>query len=285
MANNTCPTGLDPNSLDWCDGQTNTPGIRSKIYVTSKQNIVKWPTLANPETETDPVKLATYQGNFTLAAGKYWEKIDLLSDKSPITSETQGDKPSVTTLNKATFFHPGATEKATAYARKANNADYVYLIQTRAGDWRLIGNESYQTKTKVSQKLGDTATSEMGTTIEVEVTDIMPAPFYTGEILTEDGILNASTEASISLTSATGTKNQSVAANTAISLISYYYTGTLGTIAWSTTTPAGINTDTTEDGIVKITGTPTTAGTYTYTIPVTGDEGISASATGTITVA
>lgn len=280
----TCPEGLSPNGLEWCDGRQNTPGVRPKILVIGKKSILTWPVLPDPETESDPVKLATYIGNFVLAADKYWEEVDIDSDKSPISGDAQGEYPSVTTLVKASFKHHGVEEEASAFARKANNSDYVYLVQQRNGKWRVVGNEMYRTKTKVAQKLGDASGSEMGTTIEVEVTDVMPAPFYVGEILTKKGIENASEEASINLTSAKNTQAQTVAANAAIVAITYYYTGTLGAIVWTAAKPAGITVDTTEDGIVRISGTPTAAGNASFEIPVTGTNGVSVKATGSITV-
>jgi hypothetical protein len=134
--------------------------------------------------------LATYSGEFTLATNKKWQKLQVLVDKSPVTSESQGAKPSKSVLNKATFVHPGTEELATAFARLANNDDYVYLIQTKPGKYRVIGNDMYQTETNVSQALGGSATDEMGTTLEVSVTDYMPAPFFNGEIETVDGTIN-----------------------------------------------------------------------------------------------
>jgi hypothetical protein len=185
--------GLSPQSLDWCDGKINLPGIRTNVYYTPKRDIVSFPTL--PETYvTQMGELATYVGNFVLAEGKKFQTMSVLVDKSPVTSESQGAKPSKTTLVKATFVHPGTEEKATAFCRLANNDDYVYIVQTKPGKYRVIGNDMYQTETNPSQNLGGAATDEMGTTLEVSVTDIMPAPFYTGVIETVDGDINAPAE-------------------------------------------------------------------------------------------
>jgi hypothetical protein len=142
------------------------------------------------EFQQDMAELATYVGSFTLAENKKWNKMTVLVDKSPVTSESQGSKPSKTTLVKATFVHQGPEEKSTAFCRLANNDDYVYIVQTKPGKYRVIGNDMYQTETNPAQNLGGAATDEMGTTLEVSVTDIMPAPFYTGVIETVDGNIN-----------------------------------------------------------------------------------------------
>ncbi|GHU81138.1 hypothetical protein FACS1894145_8120 [Bacteroidia bacterium] len=182
-------TGISPQSLEWCDGKINLPGIRTNVFFIPQRDIVAWPTI--PETfTTDMSVLAVYQGNFTLAEDKKWNKMQVLVDKSPVTSESQGSKPSKTTLVKATFVHPGTEEKATAFCRLANNDDYVYLVQTKPGKYRTIGNDMYQTETNPSQNLGGAPTDEMGTILDVSVTDMMPAPFYTGIIETVDGDIN-----------------------------------------------------------------------------------------------
>lgn len=178
------------SSLGWCQGETVIPGIRQRVYFIPKRNIVKWPTL--PTTAETAEDLATYEGSFLLAAEKKWLYLDVLSDKSPVTSETQGEIPSVTTLNKATFKHPGVKKAVTAFARQANNDDMVYLIQTKTGEFRVLGNEMFNTLTKVSTAIGGAVTEEAGTTLEIEVSDVCPAPFYTGKIETEDGEIDAS---------------------------------------------------------------------------------------------
>ena len=55
------------------------------------------------------------------------------------------------------------------------------------GKYRVVGSEKWQTKTTVTQDLGQGATGTASTTINVEATDECPAPFYTGQIVTEEG--------------------------------------------------------------------------------------------------
>jgi hypothetical protein len=78
----------------------------------------------------------------------------------------------------------------------------------------------------------------------------------------------------------TGSSSQSVAVGTAIT--SFYYTWANATGATVTGLPAGV-TATISSPNVTITGTPTVAGTYTYTITTTGGSP-NASVSGTITV-
>lgn len=179
------------NSLDWCEGQQVLPGIRRRVYYTPKRSIVKWPKLPSEVAANGNFSdLAVYKDDFVLAAGLHWRHLDVVATESPVNCESQGEIPSVTSLNKATFKHPGTEEEATAFARRATSDDMVYLVQQKNGKFRVLGNEMYDTVTKVKQDLGAVVTDKVGTTLEVEVTDLCPAPFYPGKIKLEDGIIS-----------------------------------------------------------------------------------------------
>lgn len=191
MADVVTPTGCNAidlyESLDFCDGKIVLPGIRPKVFFQKKSNIVTWPKLPDLEDAKSMGALATYAGNFVLAADKKWLTLKSLSTKSNVTSEVQGEKPSRTTLNKCTLKHPGTEEEAAGFCRQATADDLVYLVQQRNGKFRVMGCEEFETDTKPAQALGEGITGEAGTTLEIEATDLCPAPFYPGKIETEDG--------------------------------------------------------------------------------------------------
>ena len=174
-----CTNAALYGSLPYCKGKPILPGIRSRLYFIPKRDIVKWPSL--PEVaETNMAELATYEGDFTLAADKYWQYIDLIDNKGKIESESQGDKPARTLLNKTSVVHPETDEEATGFCRQANADDFVYLMQVRNGKFRVLGNEAFTTDTKPKQDSGEGVSGDFGTTLEVEVTDVCPAPYYKG---------------------------------------------------------------------------------------------------------
>lgn len=174
-------------SLDWCDGRTTLPGIRQRVYFIPKSEILEWPKLPSVKEAKSMGELAIYKGNFVLAADKKWRSLDSLDAKSNVTSESQGEKPSRTSLNKSTLKHAGTDEEATGFARQANVDNLVYLVQQRNKKFRVIGSDEFDADTKASQALGEGYTGEAGTTLEIEATDVCPAPFYTGKIETDDG--------------------------------------------------------------------------------------------------
>ena len=183
---NTCDSLQ--KSVDWCEGTPVLPGIRKRLYYINKKLIVAWPTLT--KNSIGQVTTAKYTGNFTLAENAVWSYIDILPDKSPVTSDPQGEYPSMTQLNKLTAVHPGTEEDATVLAAVMNNSNNVFIVQTANGKYRVVGSEMYDIKATVGQELGQGATGTAGTTINVEATDVVPAPFYEGEIETADGTIN-----------------------------------------------------------------------------------------------
>lgn len=182
-----CTTTDMYESLKWCEGKTVLPGIRPKVYFIKKANIVKWPKLPDIGDTQSMKDLAIYVGNFVLAADKNWLTLNSLSTKSNVTSEVQGEKPSRTTLNKCSIKHPGTEEDAAGFCRQAMADDLVFLVQQRNGKFRVMGCEEFEADIKPSLALGEGVTGEAGTTIEIEATDVCPAPFYQGKIETADG--------------------------------------------------------------------------------------------------
>lgn len=186
MAKTVCST--IQQSLAWCQGTPELPGIKRRIYYISKDQIVAWPSLTYDALGR--LTSAAYSGSFVLAADATWKFIDILTDKSQLTSEAQGEFPSQTQLNKLVAVHPSVGVEASALSAYVNNNDCVYLVETVRGQFRVVGSEKWQVKSTVAQDLGQGATGTTSTTLNVEATDECPAPFYYGEIVTEDGVIN-----------------------------------------------------------------------------------------------
>ena len=186
MARNVCST--IQQSLAWCQGTPELPGIKRRIYYISKDQIVSWPVLTYDSLGR--LTSAAYSGSFVLAADATWKFIDILPDKSQLTSDPQGEFPSQTQLNKLVAVHPSVGIEASALSAYVNNNDCVYLVETVRGQFRVVGSDKWQVKSTVAQDLGQGATGTTSTTLNVEATDECPAPFYYGEIVTEDGVIN-----------------------------------------------------------------------------------------------
>ena len=175
-------------SLAWCQGKPELPGVKRRIYYISKYDVLQWPAL--PHDANGRLTSSTYAGDFVLRADAKWKFIDILPDKSQLTSEAQGEYPSQTQLNKLVAVHPGVDEDASAAAAYLNNNDNVFLVEDMRGAVRVVGSDKWPTKTTVAQDLGQGATGATSTTINVEATDECPAPFYAGTIDTDEGTIN-----------------------------------------------------------------------------------------------
>lgn len=193
--NNPCAQSAPYESLRFCQGTRVIPGIRDRVYYIAKRDIVKWPKLPAVNGESvQTAKLATYEGDFTLASDKKWQRIDLTLNKGNVEWETQGEQPSCTFLNKLTASYPGTSAEAAAFCGLAVNDDIVYLVQQRDGQFRVLGNEMFNTVSKPKGSTGEGTSTNGGTDIEIEATDIYPAPFYPGKIETaDDGDLSGAT--------------------------------------------------------------------------------------------
>ena len=180
-------------SLAWCQGTPELPGVKRRIYYIAKSAIVTFPKL--PRDAAGRPTSATLTGSFVLAADQKWKYIDILPSKSQLTSEAQGELPSQTQLNKLTAVHPGVGPEASAAAAYINNSDNVFVVEDMKDNFRVLGNDKWETKSTVAQDLGQGATGSTSTTIAVEAPDEVPAPFYTGTLETEDGTITCSKSA------------------------------------------------------------------------------------------
>ena len=180
-------------SLGWCQGTPELPGVKRRIYFIAKSFIVGFPQL--PRDELGRSTSAVLVGDFVLMADATWKYIDILPDKSQLTSEAQGELPSQTQLNKLVAVHPGVGQDASAAAAYINNTDNVFIVEDMKGNYRVLGNDKWTTKATVAQDLGQGASGTTSTTINVEATDEVPAPFYVGTLETEDGDIDCSGKA------------------------------------------------------------------------------------------
>lgn len=194
MAKKNCSSTNLYESLEHCKGKPVVPGLRPEIWGIPKTQITGWPTLPDIDSENaDMKKIATYEGDFALAADNVFFKIDILTMASKLSSASQGEYPNKTYLNTLTVKYAGVDEDATGFCRMANSDDLVYVVRQRNGKFRVLGNDAFETDTKPSQDSGMAVTDASGTTLEITATDFCPAPFYTGKLVTAEGTIDCST--------------------------------------------------------------------------------------------
>lgn len=186
---------MELGNLDFNVGGINPSGIGVTVYRVAKKDINSWPTVNDDPNagSGDAESLSKMVGDFTLAAGKVWNKIYSTQGKGKATFETIGETDSKMVNNKLTISHPDLTASALGFSKAAMNGDFVYITKS-AGRYHVIGSKDYRTETQPAGDTGDAAGSAKGCTIEITAPDVTPLPIYEGVIVLADGTLDCATD-------------------------------------------------------------------------------------------
>ena len=84
---------MNLGNLDFNIGGINPSGIGVTVYRVAKKDITSWPTVNDDPNagSGDAESLSKMVGDFTLAAGKVWDKIYSTQGKGKATFETIGE--------------------------------------------------------------------------------------------------------------------------------------------------------------------------------------------------
>lgn len=178
------------NDVRFCRGQKSLPGIRAYAFFIKRSNILTWPQRQDGE---DLAAIATLKGDFTLAADKKWNRLDLIPDENELQSEPAGSWGSKYFNNTLTIVVPGTNEKVTGLAAELIGDDTVFLISQRNGKFRLLGNEDFVAIAEPTINLGKSKDDAAALTVKITIDDELPAPFYPGKIETNDGDISGAT--------------------------------------------------------------------------------------------
>lgn len=186
---------INLGDLNFKIGSVNPSGIDTTIYRIARKDITAWPTIVDDlddSTATDPADMAVYDGNFTVATGKHFDRIYSTFGKGEASYETVGEDDCKMFNNHLTISFPKLTPEAQAFAKASANGQFVYIFK-HDGKYRVIGSKDYPTATGPNGTTGNTAGSAKGNTIEVIAPDVTPLPIYEGTLPLSDGTLNCAT--------------------------------------------------------------------------------------------
>lgn len=177
-----------------CQGKKSLPGLRRTIYLASIRDIVTYPTMPNRNGEEMSLeKIPVYTGNFALAQGKKFIRVDIIINDGQLQVEAQGTIGSRTFHVTATVNAPGTEEEITGLISEVLNDEIIALVQQRNGKFRVVGSEAFPATVNPQQATGQSATDTNQTTLEIVADDEYPAPFYEGTIPVTEGELNCKT--------------------------------------------------------------------------------------------
>ena len=193
MARN-CAADVDLyENVDFCVGAASLPGMRPHFYFITKADILLFPAPQGDEA-TKLEDFAVIKDNITLVADKKWKRVDLVEGESEPSCDGQGSEGAKSFLNRVNMVVPGTKKKVTGLIAEMNNDDIVIAYPQRDGAIRIIGNEMFRVQLELGQNAGKSVTDAAQTTINASVTDIYPAPFYEGTLVTEDGTIDGKTD-------------------------------------------------------------------------------------------
>lgn len=183
-------------SILWTEGQINPSGLASEIYFCPKVNIVQGgyprPTQV-PATASENVSL---EGDFTMAAGKYFLRLYSTQGKGKVNWETLGEKDCKMFKNKGTFKYPDISDAGKSLSKQLINANCIVVVKLPHETevrYVMLGDADYDTTVTITGDSGDEPGSAKGITIEIEAPCTTPLPNYKGALVLETGTLDCST--------------------------------------------------------------------------------------------
>lgn len=184
---------MNLSSLNFTEGEVNPSGITQRIYYIPKTDIKTFPKY--PSAPANAADEVTLSGDFILQTGKKWHKLYSTSGKGKVDFEGLGEKDAKMFTNKGLFKYPKLNDEAKAFAKIANNSNFVFIVALPLGKFVVIGSRDYDTESNITGGSGDVPGSEKGLNIEISCPDIVPLPSYVGDIILADGTLDCETDA------------------------------------------------------------------------------------------
>ncbi|MCR4602460.1 MAG: hypothetical protein K5683_02855 [Prevotella sp.] len=181
-------------NAEFCPGDASLPGVRPHFYTIKKADILTFPAVKGTSA-TSMGEVCVIDGSFVLAESKTWKRHDLIDGESEPSCESQGSEGSKSFLNRVNLVLPGTQKEVSGLIALLNNDDVVIAYPQRDGKIRIIGNEMFKVQFELGQNGGRAVTDSAQTTINASVTDVCPAPFYEGDLVTADGTISGATDA------------------------------------------------------------------------------------------
>jgi hypothetical protein len=272
--------GLQPTQANSCIGQnmtfstssTNSTGFQWQL---STDNGVTWNNIINAGVYSNATTATLNITGTTLIMNNYLYRCNVTNINGTTTSNSANLV--VTPNNTITLTSTAGTNTQTACINTPITG--ITYATTSATGATVTGLPAGVTGTWASNVFTISGTPTVSGSFNYTVT---MTGGCTGGTNTTTGTMTVATNNTLALTSAVGTNAQVKCINTALTNITYSTTG--ATSATATGLPAGV-TGTWTANVFTISGTPTTSGTFSYTVTMTGGcTGGTNTATGTITV-
>ena len=181
-------------SLGWTDGKVNPSGIKNEAFFCPKTDIATIPPFNDdPLNSGENVSL---NGDFEMVAGKTFQRIYSTQGKGKVSFESIGEKDCKMFTNKGLLKFPDISDEGKSMAKSAVNANVIWIIplpHETEKRYVVLGDDYWDSESKVSGDSGDAPGSDKGITIEIEAPSTTPLPNYKGILQLPDGTLDCAT--------------------------------------------------------------------------------------------
>ena len=189
---------MDFNDIIHEIGSVNPSGISDEVYFIAKKHIAKWPPIK------DNIMEALISGEYVqygdgedieieTVDGMPWTRLYNTQGKGKVTWDMQGERDCMVVVNEAVMTYPKITVESRAFAKRAANGDFVFIIR-HDGKYYVIGSKNYRATLTPNGDSGDAAGSAKGVTIDITCPDTTPLPTYVGHILTDESYIDCATD-------------------------------------------------------------------------------------------
>ena len=123
-------------------GNANLPGTKAVIYLTSKDEILTWPTIGSGSTYGIGKTLTTAWSLSTTVGLGYWRQFDILVDTGAIKMALQGNVGSKYWKNSIDFFIEGMKKEQLQFADDivGDSGCLIAMIQLKDGTTIVLGD-------------------------------------------------------------------------------------------------------------------------------------------------
>lgn len=181
-----------PADIPMNEGEEEMGGFGSVAYLGLRSNITAYPTEVTSHTSLE--NLCKLSGNYTFAAGRYFQELEFVPSSIKVISEPQGEHVGNHSFKITGEGHiAGAKEKQRGLARLLNNSYGVLILLRDDGSRIAYGSQNRPVRFKCTLDHGQNAADKTGLKIEFECDSFVPGYEYYGTIPLSGGTLPVTT--------------------------------------------------------------------------------------------
>lgn len=162
----------------------NVGGTRhDEVYYALVEDVLTFPNLPNIDVAADFAGLVTISTDITFAAGKGFQKLEVIQETGKVESVIEGEMDGKVFRNNCPLVFKGVESDKLGFSRFVKNKHLIFLIREHNGTYRLIGNTVTPARVEDgTADTGDARNAARRSSVNVYDYQDHPAPIYTGTV-------------------------------------------------------------------------------------------------------